>query len=191
MTRRAGLDSQAVIEEAAKLINEEGLELLSLARLAERLGVRVPSLYNHVAGLPGLKRDLALYSLREVLMLLTRSLPGKAGREAIFAFADTYRDYARRSPGHYALTLLAPAADDKAWQELGGQIIELARAVLAPYNLDEEEAIHAIRSLRSIVHGFVSLELVGGFGMPVDLNASFRWLIDLFVTGLEQPGPDH
>src|SRR5205807_9161138 len=51
----------------------------------------------------------------------------------------------------------------------------------------EEVAIHAIRGLRSIVHGFISLEVAGGFAMPVDLEASFHWLINLFIAGLSQP----
>jgi hypothetical protein len=58
--------------------------------------------------------------------------------------------------------------------------------VLAPYRLSEEEAIHAIRGLRSIVHGFLSLEVAGGFGMPVDLDASFHWLINLYIAGLSR-----
>ena len=68
------------------------------------------------------------------------------------------------------------------------QTVDVVRAVLAPYRLNEEEAIHAIRSLRSIVHGFISLEVAGGFGMPVDLDASFHWLINLFITGLNPIG---
>jgi len=186
MTRRAGLDKVAVIEEAARLIDEEGIERLSLGRLAERLGVRVPSLYNHVTGLPGLKRDLAIYCLRELLSRLTRVVMGKARGDAIFALANSYRDYARQTPGHYAFTLSAPDSDDKEWQELGRQNVEIFIAILAPYKLSEEEAIHAIRSLRSIVQGFVSLEITGGFAMSVDLDASFHWLVRLYVEGLEQ-----
>ena len=74
----------------------------------------------------------------------------------------------------------------RSWQTIAQQILDIVQAVLAPYKLSEEDAIHAIRSLRSIVHGFVSLEVAGGFGMPVDLDASFHWLINLFVTGLER-----
>ena len=69
-------------------------------------------------------------------------------------------------------------------QVIAQEIVDVLRAVLAPYRLSEEEAIHAIRSLRSIVHGFISLEVAGGFGMPVDLDASFHWLINLFIRGL-------
>jgi len=187
MSHRAGLDQASVVEAAVKLIDEEGIEQLSLGRLAERLGVRTPSLYNHVAGLPGLKHDLTLYCLHDLLDLILRSTVGKSRAEAIFALADAYRAYAREAPGRYALTVQAPDPGDQEVQALAQQLVDVVRAVLAPYRLSEEEAIHAIRGLRSIVHGFISLEVAGGFAMPVDLDASFHWLINLFIAGLSQP----
>ena len=186
MSHRVGLDQATVVEAAAKLVDEDGIEQLTLGRLAERLGVRTPSLYNHVAGLPGLKRDLALYCLRDLLDRILRTTIGKSGAEAIFALADAHRAYARETPGRYALTLQAPAPSDQELQAIAQRIVDVLRAVLAPYRLSEEEAIHAIRSLRSIVHGFSSLEVAGAFGMPVDLDASFHWLINLFIAGLRR-----
>jgi AcrR family transcriptional regulator len=190
MTRRAGLDKAAVIEDAVRMIDEEGLEQLALGRLAERLGVRVPSLYNHIAGLPGLRRDLAVYCLRELLGDLTRAVMGKARSEAIFALAHAFRDYARKVPGRYALTLQAPAPDDQEWQELGRQSVGVAIAVLVPYGLGEETTIHAIRSLRSIVQGFISLEMAGGFAIAIEPDVTFDWLVRLYVDGLERMVPD-
>jgi len=187
MSHRAGLDQASVVEAAVKLIDEEGIEQLSLGRLAERLGVRTPSLYNHVAGLPGLKHDLTLYCLHDLLDLILRSTVGKSRAEAIFALANAYRAYAREAPGRYALTVQAPDPGDQEVQALAQQLVDVVRAVLAPYRLSEEVAIHAIRGLRSIVHGFISLEVAGGFAMPVDLDASFHWLINLFIAGLSQP----
>ena len=187
MSHRAGLDQASVVEAAVKLIDEEGIEQLSLGRLAERLGVRTPSLYNHVAGLSGLKHDLALYCLHDLLDLILRSTVGKSRAEAIFALANAYRAYAREAPGRYALTVQALDPGDQEVQALAQQLVDVVRAVLAPYRLSEEVAIHAIRGLRSIVHGFISLEVAGGFAMPVDLDASFHWLINLFISGLSQP----
>ncbi len=186
MTRRAGLDKAAVIEEAIRLIDEEGLEQLSLGRLAERLGVRVPSLYNHVAGLSGLKRDLAVYCLRELHGRLTRAVIGKARGEAIFALADSYLEYARQTPGHYTFTLRAPDPADEEWRKLGEQNIDILVAILASYRLSEEVVIHAIRGLRSIVHGFINLEMASGFAMPLSLADSFHWLVRRYIEGLEQ-----
>jgi AcrR family transcriptional regulator len=186
MSRRAGLDQETVIEAAAKLVDEEGIEQLSLGRLAERLGIRTPSLYNHVAGLPGLKHDLALYCLRDLLDHITHVTIGKSRAEAIVALAYAYRAYARQTPGRYTLTQQAPEPGDLESQAVAQQVVDVVRAILEPYKLSDEDAIHAIRGLRSIVHGFVSLEITGGFGLPVDLDASFHWLINVFVAGLER-----
>jgi len=173
MSRRVGLDQAAVVEAAAKLVDEEGIEQLSLSHLAKHLGVRTPSLYNHVTGLPGLKHDLALYCLRDLIDLITRATVGKSRSEAIIALANAYRSYAREAPGRYALTL-APDAGDQEVQALAQQTVDVLRAVLAPYRLGEEEAIHAIRSLRSIVHGFISLEVAGG-KFPMAHQPVCRW----------------
>ncbi|HLX56172.1 MAG TPA: WHG domain-containing protein [Ktedonobacteraceae bacterium] len=186
MSRRMGLDQASVVEAAAKLVDEEGIEQLTLGRLAERLGVRTPSLYNHIAGLPGLKHDLALYCLRELRDCITRATVGKSGMEAIIALADAYRAYGKKTPGRYALTLQAPPPGDREVQVVAQQVVEVVLAVLAPYKLSEEDAIHAIRGLRSIVHGFISLEVAGGFGIPIDLDASFHWIINLFIDGLSR-----
>src|SRR5581483_5727775 len=84
MSRRAGLDKETVIQAAAELVDEQGIEQLSLARLAERLHVRSPSLYNHVpSGIEGLRRDLALMGARELYPRLSRATIGKARDEAV------------------------------------------------------------------------------------------------------------
>lgn len=187
MAHRAGLDHTAVVEAAVKLLDEEGIERLSLGRLAERLGIRTPSLYNHVSGLPGLQHDLTLYCARDLLAHLTRATIGTARADAIRALTDAIRAYARKYPNRYALTLRAPRPDDPQMAAVAEELVGLIAAVLRPYHLGEENTIHAIRSLRSIVQGFVSLEVAGGFAMPVNLDESFHWLINLFISGLEKP----
>src|SRR5436309_383516 len=123
MSHRMGLDQASVVEGAVKLIDEEGIEQLSLGRLAERLGIRTPSLYNHVAGLPGLKHDLALYCLRDLLDRITRATIGKSRTEAIVALANAFRAYARETPGRYALTLQAPDPGDQVLQAIPQQLV--------------------------------------------------------------------
>ncbi|MGE5335696.1 MAG: TetR/AcrR family transcriptional regulator [Nitrososphaerota archaeon] len=185
MAHRAGLDRTMVVEAAAKLVDEEGIEQLSLGRLAERLGIRTPSLYNHVAGLPGLRYELAIYCARDLLAHLTRATIGRSRAEAIRALADAYRDYGLRYPARYQFTLRAPSTEDVQLAAVAQQLLEVIGAVLRSYQLSDENMIHAIRSLRSIVQGFVSLEIAGGFAMPVNLDDSFHWLVDLFIAGLD------
>ncbi len=185
MAHRAGLDRAAVVEAAIRLVDEEGVEQLSLGRLAERVSIKTPSLYNHVAGLPGLRHELALSCARELRDDLTRATIGRSRAEAILALADAYRAYAREYPNRYRFTLQAPSADDPQLAAVAEEILGVIYAVLRPYNLSEQNTIHAIRSLRSIVQGFVSLEVAGGFAMPVNLDDSFHWLIQLFIAGIE------
>ena len=185
MAHRAGLDRAAVVAEATKLVDEEGVEQLSLGRLAERLSIKTPSLYNHVAGLPGLRHELALFCARELLDWLTQATIGRSRAEAILALANAYRAYAREYPNRYRFTLQAPSADNPQLAAIADEILGVIYAVLRPYDLGEQNMIHAIRSLRSIVQGFVSLEVAGGFAMPVNLDDSFHWLIQLFIAGIE------
>jgi hypothetical protein len=95
------------------------------------------------------------------------------------------RAYAKEYPGRYSLTVQAPRSDDLEMVALSDDLISVIAAVLRLYNLSDENMIHAIRSIRSIVQGFVTLEAAGGFAMPVSLDRSFHWLVDLFITGLE------
>lgn len=187
MSPRAGLDRKAVVQAAAMLVDTVGMEQLTLTRLAEHLGVRTPSLYNHVAGLAGLQRELALLSIQELLSRMQRAAIGKAGDEAIASIASAYRAFAKEHPGLYPLILRAPDPTDRELQVVGEEAVELVLTVLKPYELSGDAALHVVRGFRSIVHGFVSLEAAGGFGLPLDLDESYRRLIKVFTDGLRQP----
>ncbi len=185
---RAGLNKATVVEAAGALADERGLEDLSLTDLAERLGVRKPSLYNHVAGLPDLRRELTLVGLRELGRSLSRAAVGRAGDEGLLAIAEAYRAFVKRRPGLYEATVRSYRHSDPDDPELGvaeGEAMEPVLAVLASCGVcREEESVHAARGLRSIAHGFATLEQGGGFGMDVDPDESFRKLARSFADGL-------
>jgi hypothetical protein len=90
--------------------------------------------------------------------------------------------------GVYAATVRAPAPEDAELQHVSQAIIEVVLVVLEPYGLDGEAAIHAVRGFRSIAHGFATLELAGGFGMPLDRDESFLRLLRAFIAGLRAEG---
>lgn len=188
MARRAGasLDRAAVVQAAARLADESGLDAVTLATVAERLGVQSPSLYNHVAGLSGLRRELALLGLRDLTHRLERAAMGKAGDSALDAVAHAYRAFAHEHPGLYAALQHAPKNADDEWAAAGAEVVGVVLAVLAGYGLEGDDALHATRALRSLLHGFVSLEAVGGFGLALDLDESFRRLLRVFSAGLRQ-----
>ncbi|CAA9407770.1 MAG: hypothetical protein AVDCRST_MAG01-01-1424 [uncultured Rubrobacteraceae bacterium] len=189
---RSGLNRAAVVEAAAALVDEEGAgEELSLARLAERLGVRKPSLYNHVEGLSGLRRELALMGRRELGRSLSRAAAGKAGDEGIFALAAAYRSFVKERPGLYGATVRSYRFSDPDDPDLAaavGEALEPVLAVLASCGVRGEEAVHAARGLRSVAHGFATLEEAGGFGVSLDPDESFRKLVGAFAHGLLRSG---
>jgi AcrR family transcriptional regulator len=187
MPPKAGLDHSAVVGAAAALADAAGLDQLTLANLAAQLGVRTPSLYNHVAGLPGLHRDLALLGTRELCARLSRAAIGKSGDAAVEAICYAYRAFVNERPGLYAATVRSVLLADQPDSELNAaqeETVEVVLMVLAAYHLSGEDAIHAARGLRSVIHGFATLEAAGGFGIPLDLDISFQRLIQTFIAGL-------
>jgi AcrR family transcriptional regulator len=177
---RAGLSAEVVTAEAARLADEVGYDALTLAGVAERFGVAAPSLYKHVRGLDGLQRELSVLAVRELAGELARAVMGKAGGDALRAVAVAYRDWARRHPGRYAATLRAPDPDDAGYVAASEEALAVLLAVLQGYDLKGDDAIDAIRALRSALHGFVSLDALGGFGLPRSVDRSFDRLVTAF-----------
>jgi AcrR family transcriptional regulator len=181
---RRGLDSGQVIDAAVSIADREGLAAVTLARVADSLGVRAPSLYHHVTGHDGLLRAIALRALSELTASLQGAALGRAGPDALAATANAYREYAHAHPGRYAATLRAAPPGDTEHQEAGMAAVEVLSAVLRAWQLDDEELLHAVRVIRSALHGFVSLEAGGGFALPLDLDRSFERLIATLASGL-------
>jgi AcrR family transcriptional regulator len=184
MAKRVGIDRDAVVRAAAKIADDEGWDALTLARVAGKLRVRSPSLYNHVGGLEALRRELKLLVMRELNTALTRATIGKSRDDAVRALAAAYRAFVKRHPGTYAATMVAAPKNDPAVEAAAGHIVETLLSVLSGYGLDRREGIHAIRAMRSAVHGFAALEIAGGFGIPLDVDKSFGWLVSSLLKGL-------
>jgi AcrR family transcriptional regulator len=174
---RAGLNQERVVAEAAGLADAVGYEGLTLAGVAERCGVRLPSLYKHVEGIAHLRRLLAARAVRELADELGRSAVGRSGADALAAMAGRYRDFARRHPGGYAATLRAPDPGDEALRSASASVLEVVFAILAGYGITGEDAVDATRMVRSALHGFVALEAAGGFGLPRAVDRSFARLV--------------
>lgn len=181
---RAGLDLDKVLQAAADLADTHGAANLSLSLLAQKLNIRTPSLYNHIDGLPGLRSRLALHGMEQLHSRLVRATAGRKGPEAVRALCAAYLDFARARPGLYEMTLMAPDPLDRELAQAGERLVRLMTEHMADLDLSGDAALHAIRALRSMLHGFSSLEQKGGFGLPLDLNDSFRLMLDTFLAGL-------
>lgn len=181
---RAGLDTDTLINAAAEIADHSGWETLTFAALAQKLGVRSPSLYNHIGGLPELKRELSVYSMKKFGDILKKAVAGLTGNEAIYALSDAYLEFARIHPGLYEATVRSQ--NDSAIQAAGKESIALILEAISPYGLDEANAIHIVRGLRSLLHGFASLQSSGGFGIPLAAEESLRTALDIYLRGIKQ-----
>ncbi|WP_412540540.1 WHG domain-containing protein [Longispora sp. K20-0274] len=171
--RKAGLTTESVIAAAADLADEIGLHNLTLAVLADRLGVRSPSLYRHVNGLPELLIQIALRGVEELADAM-------AGAPDLAGVAHAYRRYAVAHPGRYTASLRA----DPRLDEAGGRALAPMFTLIASYGIPDADRVHAARIVRSMLHGFVSLELAGGFGLPESLDETYARLITAVEKGL-------
>ena len=178
---RAGHSEERVVEEA-ELLADEG-EPITLAALARRLGVQVPSLYKHVAGADDLNRLMSIRAKDEFADVLGRAAVGKAGADALDALAVAYRQWATKHPGRYASTLRAPDAADADDMAASSRAIQIIFDALGGYGLDDQDLIDATRIFRSTLHGFVTLVAAGAFALP-DLDRSFRRMLAMFRTSL-------
>ncbi|WP_327232581.1 WHG domain-containing protein [Streptomyces sp. NBC_01317] len=181
---RAGLSPAAVVAAGADLADEVGFTELSMGLLAERVGVRTPSLYKHTASLDALRHGISVLAKRELGHTLARATAGRSGRDAVHAIADAYRRWAVDHPGRYAATIRAPAAGDEEDQQASDDALQIFLDVLAGFGLRDARAIDATRTLRSALHGFVTLESAGGFGLPQDVDRSYGYLVDTLIAGL-------
>jgi AcrR family transcriptional regulator len=166
-----------VVAEAARLADEVGPGAVTLAAIAQRLGVALPSLYKHVRGLDAVLQKVAALATVELAAELSAAAAGRAGADALHAVAEAYRGYAIRHPGRYAVSVRAPDPADPEHVAAGERAVGVVFAVLRGYGLEGDAAVDATRALRSALHGFIALEQAGGFGLPREVDRSYHRLV--------------
>ena len=181
---RVGLTRDRVVAEAAIMADEVGLSRLTLAALAEKLGVRQPSLYKHIDSMAGLQRSISLRSQRELGDVLARAAVGRAGADAIHAMSHAYRGWALLHPARYEASQMAPIPGDLESESTASAVVQVIADVLAAYRLEGDDAVDAIRAFRSALHGFVALEAQGGFALSASIERSFERLVHGFTVAL-------
>lgn len=185
MGKRRRLNRELVIAQAVTLADANGnASTVSLTSLAQGLEIRTPSLYNHVASLEDLQQGMAIFALQQLNATLRQATLGLVGREALLAMATAYRQFAQNHPGIYPLTVRAPESEEAELTALAQELLQMLLLVMASMGLQGDDAIHAIRGLRAILHGFVSLETAVGYKMPLDQEESFRRLVNVYLDGL-------
>ena len=150
------------MEVGAELADEAGFDQLTVSAVARRVGVKAASLYAHISGSADLRACVALLALEELANLVSDALAGRAGTDALVAFADAHRDYARAHPGRWA-AMQTPLDSATVARSAGPRHADMTRALLRGYDLAGEDQTHAVRLIGSVLRGFVDLEAAGVF----------------------------
>ena len=178
------IDRALVLGAAADLVDRRGVEALTLAAIAAELGVRVPSLYHHVDGLPQLRTALRARALRLLHVTLAEATVGRADRDALAGVVHGLRRFAHAHPGLLGFTASVGPEDDAEARAAGEAVVALIFSVLRGYRLEGSAAVHATRVLRAALHGFVTLEAAGGFARAEEVEDTLEALVGVLDAGL-------
>ncbi len=184
MSPRKGLDLSVILQKATELIDENGLDQISLGMLAKELDIRPPSLYNHFNGLQELKQKLAILGVKRLYEFMVQTAVGRSGDDAVRAISKAYMKFARVHPGLYEASFRAPNPLDSELQEAQNEVVQLGVKVFQGYGIKDDMAIHMLRGLRSFLHGFTSIEQIGDFRLKQDTDKSFSILLDTYLEGI-------
>ncbi|MFI6056523.1 TetR/AcrR family transcriptional regulator [Streptomyces violascens] len=182
---RAGLTAERLTVAAAELADEAGFDGITVSALARRFGVKDASLYSHVKNLRELRQRVALYTAGEFIDSIAAAVAGRAGKDALVAFADAYRAYALAHPGRYAATQHRVDPELLAGSTVMARTADTTYGMLRAYGLTEPDLTDAVRLLRSTFHGYITLEAEGGFGHPRDVQKSWERAVEALHILLE------
>jgi AcrR family transcriptional regulator len=181
---RRRLDRAAVVAAAEALVDRDGATRLTMTALAKELGVRVPSLYSHVASLETLLGMVQNQAMAELGGDLQRAAMGKSGPAGVRALAAALRAFAQRSPGRYALALSRPI-DRPAMQAASDAAAGAFGAVVASMGVPMTNVVASL--CLAPLHGALTLDHAALYPRSeIDFDAVYSSAIDLVIVALEQ-----
>ena len=106
--RTKGLTEEVIVEQAIAYIQDTGQAVVSLHEVARRLGVKAPSLYNHIKNTKELQYEIVQYAIEQFAANQKAATQDKKGDEAIRAFAQAYYTFATENKGLYRMIMSIP-----------------------------------------------------------------------------------
>jgi AcrR family transcriptional regulator len=164
--------AQQVVAAARELLEQEGPGALSMRRIADRLGIRAPSIYKHLPDKQALENALVSAGFEELAVDFESALDDA---DPLGSVAAAYRRFARQHPHLYRLMTERPLQRDKLTP--GSE--ERAALPILRATGDPDTA----RAAWAFAHGMTILELNGRFPPDADLDAAWQRGLDAFRTG--------
>jgi AcrR family transcriptional regulator len=184
--RPARLSRDSIVNAALTFLDREGWDALTINALANQLGTKGPSLYNHVQSLDDLRRTVRMRVVGDIIEMLKTVGQGRTRDDAVTAMASAYRSYAHHHPGRYsAFTRMPLGGDDPEFTDATRAAAAPVISVLASYGLDGDSAFYAALEFWSAMHGFVLLEMTGAMN-GIDTDAVFTDMVMRLASGMER-----
>lgn len=183
------VDRETIIAQAWHLIEEEGVDKLSLSKLATSLNVKAPSLYRHIANKAGLLQAVNLHTSQQLVAALNEAASQTEGSaiEQLTGLMHSYRHFAHAHPHSYLLAFTntndALRPDEDTLAQLALPLQQLITAVSGP-----DQSLAALRGAMALVHGFVLLELHGQLRRGGDLAQDFDTAVRAYLRGWQVEG---
>lgn len=182
---KKGLDKNAVVERAAALANENGLDNVTIKEVADSLEIRSPSLYNHISGLEELKKEIMLYGWKQSEDQILQAAKGLDGYEAVRRMCRAFYRYAAENKGIFSAMLWYNKYTDEGTMEATSGLFSRLYGIMEDMGISREKTEHLIRTLRGFLEGFALLVNNGAFGHPADIDESFEVSLDVLIEGIK------
>ncbi len=186
MMARAGLDKNIVVEKAAQMANQIGLDNIQLKALAERLNIQPPSLYNHIKGLDNLHYELMLYGWRHMEERMIEAADGVSGYAAWEAICRAFYAYATENPGVFSAMLWYNKYRDQETMMVTRKVFSICSDITASLGISDENCNHLIRTFRAFLEGFCLLVNNHSFGHALPVEDSFTLSLQVLIAGMKE-----
>ena len=180
-------DLETIIETARLLIERDGVESLSLGKLAEELGIKAPSLYRHIANKNALLHAVIEQTYLNMFQAYDDAMeePSDDPVDQLVILSLAQRNFAHQNPNTYMLAYTTANPELKSNPDM---LLEKAISIqqIMTQISGEEKSLPALRGSLALTHGFITLELNGQFRRGGDLTAQFTEIVHAYLRGWQQ-----
>ena len=181
----ARTSTDAIVAAARRILEADGLSAVTMGSVAEAVGVRGPSLYKRVPDRAALLRAVADAVVADLSRTMSRATSSGEPAVDLRRVATEYRAFVRHNPNGYQLLFSAlPAGatpDPDSLASLGEPIVRAMTGLAG-----SAVALEGARTMVAWAHGFVSMELAGGFRLGGDLEAAYAFGIEAILAGVSE-----
>lgn len=176
----------AVIQAASDIADKDGLHNVSLKVIAEKLGIRPPSLYNHIESLDELLREVAHNGMRIMNDTMMKAAIGQVGEAALKTVAVAYLNYMIEHPGVYEIIQWASWNGTEQTAIIFNDYLSLLKTLICSCNFKTEKNEEILNMITGMIHGYTTLQLKYAFSDPEKVRQELCETMDTLLFGIHK-----